>query len=138
MNPNDRISVSNVMGGITQARETYKETHLNHLPGQILFDLARNESASREWRKAAVELLIDKKCPQANHAELAVLVKEIHAEREARNEVESVVETAIEEEIQSPEAHPFLSAMRASVTTKSLGLPDPIIRNASALNDDAL
>lgn len=73
--------------------------HIGHLPAQILLDLARNEAATREWRKAAVELLIDKGFPQANHPDLTGLVMEIRAERAAKQEVEAVVETAIEEEV---------------------------------------
>jgi len=73
-----------------------KDIHLGHLPGQILLDIARNESAQREWRKAAVELMIDKGFSQAKHPELQSFVAEIAAERAGRVEVEALVESAIE------------------------------------------
>lgn len=92
-----------------------REDHLGHLPGHILFDLARNEAAPREWRKAAVELLIDKNYPQAKHPDLALLVLEIKNERTARGEVEAVVESAIEGEI----SH-YTGPFKASFTTRSL------------------
>jgi len=76
-----------------------RDAHLGGLPAHILLDLARNESAPREWRKAAVELLLDKGYAQANHPELMAVRMEIKAERAARTEVEAVVETAVEQDI---------------------------------------
>lgn len=108
-----------------------RDAHLGHLPEQILFDLARNEAASRDWRKAAVEIMLDKNFPKVNHPELAFFVQEIRQERAARQDVEAAVESAIEAPL--PEA----STPRASVTTASLQQPD-VIRNAEKLADDAL
>lgn len=76
-----------------------RDAHLGGLPSHILLDLSRNEAAPREWRKAAVELLIDHGHAQANHPELAAVVMEIRAERAARVEVEAVVESAVEQDI---------------------------------------
>ena len=112
-----------------------RAVHLGGLPSAILLDLARNEAAPREWRKAAVELLLDKGYRQANHPELMAVVMEIKAERAARVEVEAVVETAVEEDMSggrhvdfggaaSPEngqnAVPVVPAMTCGVTTQNL------------------
>lgn len=70
--------------------------YIHHLPSQILFDLARNQSANYHWRKAAVEMLIDNNYPQAKNPELLSLVLDVQEGRKARAEVESVIETAIE------------------------------------------
>ena len=85
-----------------------------HLAESNLFDLARNESASNEFRKAAVSLLLDKGFKKAQHPELSLILAEIKKEREARGEVEAIVESAIEAPI------PHSPALTASVTTKSL------------------
>lgn len=71
-------------------------------PACTLLDIARNESASVEWRKAATELLIDSGAPQANHPELRALVFEIRAERAAKKEVIAIVESAHEQEVEVP------------------------------------
>ena len=71
-------------------------------PASTLLDIARNESASAEWRKAATELLIDSGAQQANHPELRALVFEIRAERAAKKEVIAIVETANEQEVETP------------------------------------
>ena len=109
---------------------------IQHLPGEILFSLARNESGLPEYRKAAVKIMLDKGFKQAGHPELSLFVAEINKEREAEGEVEAIVEAAIEQPIPSG---PF----RASVTTQNMMgedvvQNDPIIRSAAALNEDAL
>jgi hypothetical protein len=71
---------------------------LDPLPANILFDIARNESASEEWRKAAVKLLRKKGYKQAQHPELAFIVRELEKEELAEKEVIAVVESAVEEE----------------------------------------
>lgn len=112
--------------------------HLKDLPPQILFDLARNEAAPRDWRRAALQLLIDHHCPQANHPDLAILAMEIKlvgAEPVAKHDVQAVVESAMEAEL------PAVGAPSASFTTASLMQDDSInniVRNPDALNDDAL
>jgi len=76
---------------------------LDPLPAHILFDIARNESATAEWRKAAVKLLRKKGYRQAQHPELVFIVRELEKEEQAEKEVIAVVESAIEEEL--PEDH---------------------------------
>jgi|SRR5580693_654566 hypothetical protein len=97
-----------------------RDAHLGHLPGEILRDMARNESAPKEWRKAAVQIMLDKKIPYTSHPDIAWLVQEIQAESEARDEVESIVETAIEGPIQVHNAVPAqvpTGPFKASFTT---------------------
>ncbi len=100
-----------------------RESHLGGLPAHVLLDLARNEAASREWRKAAVELLLDKGFAQANHPELTAVVMEIKAERAARVEVEAVVESAVEKDMSGGE-HIDFSAL-ASVDFGFASSPPP-------------
>jgi hypothetical protein len=109
-----------------------REAQIGHLPAQILLDLARNEAAPREWRKAATQFLMDGNHPQAHHVDLVSLVMEINAEHQAKDEVQTIVESATEESF---------PALRASVTTASLQRDDAInniVRNPDALGDDAL
>lgn len=91
---------------------------LKHLPGQILRDLARNESASREWRKAAVALMIEKGYPEVWHPDLLLLMAEVKAELEAKDEVAAVVEGAIEGEL--PQAPRFAAGADGKVRTHDL------------------
>jgi hypothetical protein len=103
---------------------------IEHLPCQVLFSLARNESGSIEFRKAAIQLMLEKGCQQVNSSELALLVSEVKRGQDAKLEVESIVESAIEQEISGP--------FRASVTTKTMQQPPELIRNAGKLGRDAL
>jgi hypothetical protein len=101
-----------------QAQRLFEQRfeQLGHLPGPILRDIARNGSAPREWRKAAIELMLDKKCPEVNHPDLLALLVEVRAQREAKDEVQSIVESAIEAPLEDVPTGPF----KASVTTESL------------------
>lgn len=56
--------------------------HLVGLPDHVLRDIARNEAASREYRKAAVERLVVLKSPHAKHPDLRELVQELEIELE--------------------------------------------------------
>lgn len=76
-----------------------QDSLLDSLPASILLDLARNESATPSWRKAATKFLIKKGYPQAQHPELRWLVHEIEEEERAEKEVVAVVEAAIEQEL---------------------------------------
>lgn len=110
------------------------EDLVSKLPAQVLFDLARNESASKEYRKAAVRLLIDGGHRQAEHPELRELVLEIKAEKTAEHEVLEIAARAIEEPTETKNAIGIAtlgpinnfevpepsSPPAASVTTKSL------------------
>ncbi len=102
-----------------------RDAHLGHLPGPILRDIARNDAAPREWRKAAIELMLEKNFPEVNHPDLRGLLQEVKSEREAKDEVQSIVESAIE----GPLDQVFRSSgsenvptgpFQASFTTKSL------------------
>jgi hypothetical protein len=79
-------------------RRLFAQRHdqFGHLPGPILRDLARNEGAAREWRKAAIELMLEKGYPEVNHPELGALLREVRDQRAAKEEVQSIVEAAIE------------------------------------------
>lgn len=110
---------------------------IQEMPGQVLFSLARNESATPEFRKAATAILLDKGFPQAHHPDLVLIVLDIQKEREARHEVEAIVESAIEGEIPSAAVVPAPTPFRASVTTASMQL-DTIVQNAAVLASDAL
>ena len=101
-----------------------------HLPAQILLSLARNPSSSPEYVKASVVLLHEKGYAEANHPDLRMILEDIKKEREARNEVEAIVETAIEEPLHT-------GALQASVTTKTMQA-EPVIRNVESLGEDAL
>ena len=79
---------------------------LDPLPSNILLDVARNESAPYEWRKAAVRLLRKKGYKkQAAHPELALFVREIEKDELAEKEVISVVESAIEGDLDGDLEH---------------------------------
>lgn len=126
------------MGDIVKRTTQTPAEAVSHLSGEILFSLARNTSASKEYRKAAVELLIDRNHYQANDSELVWLKMEIEKERAAREEVQDVVETAIEAPITSVQTvQAPTGALQASVTTATLFEPE-IVQNANALSDDAL
>lgn len=89
---------------------------ISHLPGQILFDIARNDSAIPEYRNAAVEILVEKKYPQADNPELAAIVAIVKERLKAKADVTDIVETAIEQPL--PDISP--SVFKASVTTETL------------------
>lgn len=80
---------------IVNTKPDINET-LDPLPANILLDVARNESASPEWRKAAVRLMRKKGYKQADHPELILFVREIEKDEMAEQEVIAVVESAIE------------------------------------------
>lgn len=81
---------------------------LEELSGEVLRDLARNESASREVRKAAVEMLMERNHPQAKHPELSLYVMEINAEKAAKSEVQAIVESQVGHE-ENSENEPALT-----------------------------
>ena len=98
------ISDEMVKDRMTLRRPTnFKET-LAHLPPQVLFELARNESAQLNARVAAVELLLEGGHKQSKNPEIEALVaavianwkqEEINAappEGEAEAEVEEEAE----------------------------------------------
>lgn len=56
--------------------------HLLPLPDSVLRDLARNDAATRDYRKAAVEILFNRKSPYVKHTDLAPFVAELEIELE--------------------------------------------------------
>ena len=56
-------------------------SHLQHLTDSILRDVARNDSAPHDYRKFAVELLLARKSPYAEHEDLREFVRELEAEK---------------------------------------------------------
>lgn len=118
-----------------------RQDQFGHLPAQILFDLARNEAATREWRKAAVEFLLDRNATQASHPELAALVMEIKAERVAKREVEAVVESAVEGELETEFHVPSVPATLPPHSGETLKVAGPFsasITTASLTGDDEI
>jgi|SRR5581483_5334152 len=101
-----------------RAQKIYEQRHeqFGHLPQQVLLDLARNEGATREMRRAAVEIMMEKGF-NVSHPDLALLVLEIKSAQDAKQEVEAIAETAVEGELEAEQTGPF----KASVTTASLG-----------------
>ena len=75
-------------------------------PDHALRDLARNESTQREYRKAAVEILVNRKSPFSQHPDLRVLVDELEIELEG-----------IQFEFPAPSGNGPLSA---SITTETM------------------
>jgi len=94
-----------------KSQQTPRED-LAHQPEFVLLSIARNQSASPEYRKAAVEHLLEKGYTrEANHPDIDMLVAQVRREREAKDEVQSIVEAATE----TP-----MEPMRASVTTATM------------------
>jgi hypothetical protein len=81
--------------------------HLRPLSSEILRDLARNECAPRDYRKAAVELLVDRKSPFVKHADLFGLVQELEVELDG-----------IQFEFPAPEPGP--GPLTTSITTATM------------------
>jgi len=75
-------------------------------PDHALRDLARNESTQREYRKAAVEILVNRKSPFSQHPDLRVLTDELEIELEG-----------IQFEFPAPSG---AGPLTASVTTKTM------------------
>lgn len=59
-----------------------KGQHLLPLPDHILLDIARNEAAQHDYRKLAVEVLINRKSPKVKHPDLYKFVEILKAELE--------------------------------------------------------
>ena len=92
--------------------------HLLALPDSTLRDLARNECTTRDYKKFAVELLLSRKSPYAQHEDLRELVQELEVELDG-----------IQFEFPAPsdERPETNSAPSASFTTKSMfGDEEPI------------
>ena len=89
--------------------------HLKHLPDYVLLDIARNESAQRDYRLFAVELLQARKSEKITHPEVQHLVQELEIE------LDGLV-------FEHP-APPSTGPMTASVTTATMFADNPVINN---------
>jgi len=101
MRPYDKVIVQSVNNGPTEGTQTQAELNFNSLTAEVLRDIARNESNSREWRKAAIKFLRDKNHIYASSEYFRELAFEIDAETTAEQEVLDAVETAVEEPLKS-------------------------------------
>lgn len=101
MRPYDKVIVRSVGSGPIEGTQTQADLNFNNLTAEVLRDIARNESNSREWRKAAVKFLRDKNHKYAGSEYFRELVFEIDAEVTAEHEVLDIVETATEEVLKS-------------------------------------
>lgn len=97
--------------------------NLKHLPEDILFDLARNESAPIENRKAAVSIMLRYGFKKALRPEVSFLRNVIEKEQQAIDEVEAGVEAAVESPLStvSETAGPY-----AGFTTSSMYQPSTV------------
>ena len=94
------------------------DLNLDGMPANILFDIARNPSASREYRKAAIRLMLKHGYQKTDHPDLFLVKQEVEAEMAAEQEVTDIVEQAIEEPlpVKQEETGPF----KAGFTTKDM------------------
>ena len=81
--------------------------HLKTFPDSVLRDLARNESAPRDYRKFAVELLVNRRSAFAKHPDLREFVAELEVELDG-----------IDFEPRATEPGP--GPLSASITTKTM------------------
>jgi hypothetical protein len=83
---------------IDQSNQFYAQRHaqFSHLPGDMLLSLALNENGEWRFRKAAVEIMLEKKYEQVKHPALAQLREEVEFDHTAKEEVIDAVETALE------------------------------------------
>lgn len=91
LNPDDKV----IRGGILSDK-TNAQFLMGDLTPEVLRDIARNEAASREWRKAAVKFLLTRGHIFVNHHDFSELLAEIKSEQEAELEVQAIVESATE------------------------------------------
>lgn len=99
MHPDEKPIIMSVGYGNIQSDKTNAEITLEPLTNEALRDIARNESASRAWQKAAVKFLLDRGSGYVWHPACILLAAEIKEEREAEKEVQAIVESAVEEAI---------------------------------------
>ena len=100
MEPNEKVKIRRPGHGTLETDKTNAEYFIGDLTPEVLRDVARNESASRAWRKAAVKFLLDRNHTFVNHLDFKDLLAEIKSEREAEQEVKAVVESATEQPLE--------------------------------------
>lgn len=100
-------------------KQTPKED-LDNQPEFVLLSIARNQSASPAYRKAAVEHLIEKGYErEVKHPDIEMLVAQVRQEHVAKDEVQAIVESAVE----AP-----LEPRRTGVTTQTM-YADEVVDN---------
>jgi len=100
MQPNDKATVVRHYR-VIKDEKTNAELSLSSLTAEVLRDIARNESNSWDWRKAAVKFLINKNHKYAGLEYFTELVSEINSEKQAELDVQDIVETAVEEPLRT-------------------------------------
>jgi hypothetical protein len=99
--------------------------HLKTFPDSVLRDLARNEAAPRDYRKFAVELLLNRRSPYARHTDLQEFVAQLEVEFDG-----------IVFDHPAPETAPTTGgALKASVTTATMFSDGPIDNGFTGFDD---
>lgn len=101
MHPDEKPIIMSVGYGNVQSEQTNAEIILSPLTTEVLRDIARNESASKAWRKAAVKFLVQRNSSYIWHPDCILIAAEIKEEQEAEKEVKAIVESAVEEPLSS-------------------------------------
>lgn len=58
----------------------YNSAAIREYPDHVLLDIARNDAAQHDYRKLAVEVLVNRKSPKIKHPDLAPFVHELQIE----------------------------------------------------------
>lgn len=101
MHPDEKPLIHSVGYGNIQSDKTNAEITLEPLTNEALRDIARNEGASRSWRKAAIKFLMNRQSMYQYHSDFKELAGEIREEQEAEQEVKAIVESAVEQPLSS-------------------------------------
>jgi hypothetical protein len=96
MHPDEKPIIMSVGYGNIESEQTNAEIVLSPLTDEVLRDIARNESASKAWQKAAVKFLVDRNSIYVRHPACILMAAEIKEEREAEQEVKAIVESVTE------------------------------------------
>jgi hypothetical protein len=99
--------------------------HLLQLPDYVLRDLARNDSAGRDYRKQAVEVLRNRKSPYVRHEDLRGLLEEIEAELEG-------IQYEFPAPVEEVRKEPATGAPSASITTATMFGNGEVIDNTES------
>lgn len=95
--------------------QLFRDVSLGSLTDEILRDLARNGATQYSWRVAAVELLLDRHSHYADHPDLALFTQQIRAQRAAKDEVQAMVETAIEAPLDDEQNQGCVDGFKAGI-----------------------
>lgn len=97
--------------------------HLKAFPPEVLRDIARNDAADRQYRKAAFEILFSRKHPYAKHPDFRYLAQELEIELEG-----------IQFEFPAPSEG--AGPLTAGVTTKTMFGDPEVIDNLGRSSED--